>query len=132
MSRAAAFRIWSRVAAPLVLLVSDTTAAAPAIVETPHEFTDQSVQKYSRADPRCQIPEDSPYLSSTWIKTQQLEEIRGEVVELGAAREAPEQTLDALPQGDVNRLPPQGFDARLRLRADPGIGQAQGNEVGRH
>src|SRR5229473_1779083 len=93
MSRAAAFRIWSRVAAPLVLLVSDITAAPPAIVGSPREFTDQSVQKYSRADPPCQITTFNPYLSTICLQYQQLEEVGCEFVELRTAPDAP----DSLP-----------------------------------
>ena len=67
MSRAAAFRIWSRVAAPFVLFVSAATAVTLAIGSLRLVFTDQLVQKDIGEILPCQFLVDSQVISGSYV-----------------------------------------------------------------
>src|SRR5262249_45287482 len=54
---------------------------------------------------------------------QELEQVRGQIVELAAAGRATEEDLDALGQRDVGHLAHQRMDPTLRLRAEARVGK---------
>src|ERR1700675_4060612 len=105
MSRDAASRIWSRVAAPLALLTSLISLFASAIGRTPHvplydlyqPVGTKSIPSASQCvnRPAGMQPRTRAGRCARSVQHQELEEIGGQVVELGTTRFAPDQPLDA-------------------------------------
>src|SRR5499433_331849 len=71
-------------------------------------------------------------MDSPVLETQQPQQVRSQIVELGASLLSAQQTLDALAQAGIDSLAHEGTDARLGLGADPLIRQTRGDRVGGH
>src|SRR5262249_6078637 len=71
-------------------------------------------------------------MDSPVLETQQLQQVRSQIVELGASLLSAQQTLDAFAQARVDPLAHEVMDARLGLRADPLIRKTRGDRVGGH
>src|SRR5262252_7992575 len=71
-------------------------------------------------------------MDSPVLETQQLQQVRGQIIELGASLLSAQQTLDALAQARLDPLTHEGMDACLGLGADALIRQARGDRIGSH
>src|SRR6266571_2187054 len=142
MRRAAASRIWSRVAAPFRLFVAVIIPDAPTVV------IDVPTSRYRLLQPPPSLSIDRrfiPFLPSSYDNTRrgfslyplrgkgdQLQEIRGQVEQLGAAGFPAKQGLHALAERRVRELADHGRDLPLGLRADALIWQPRGDRIRGH